>query len=832
MDLNSFLSTILHTIEPHMSWKTRIHKATIIGQTTLLGVAFAASASFPVSVTDLGPSVASPRGYVFDHTRSGRVVLGQDYFSDTVFHTLDGRNDTPTAPIRTSLSTAFSAGVQIFPTDSGSVWALNHPIFNISPPPPIKPVEFLSFDNSGVLTHSQRRNLSRETILISTESGVFGITPSTITAIASNEISTYRPCDDENGAALSPCFAFRSYTGNDLLFWTLRYVGAGASGRLELVPFRTSGEQLSRTTLLALSDRPEVKMTNEYGFARIRVTSAQETVLFNVSFAPTVAGRISGAIANAWPLANGKWLILKDGLYSHVSLSAISTTPAPVTLNYSFAFAQSGSAPVNVQSNAAGDVLVSQQVSTNSRHGRQVSTNSRHGRQVSTNSRHGRQVSTNSRHDRQVTTNNLRYEWRNAQGSLLLSGDGLLAATLEPAGNLLTLKPPVSGVSAGIVAERLSRAGSRLGELEALSDSAIRPQRVSLLRGANDTLLSVSLYTGERENVINRINVDGSKVRLGSFRALGFASLLHAQGSPWVSQFSVDLNDPVESFNTLSSARFFTPNDGTKFAVGDALYEFKDDGGTLELQIFRDGQPGSVALPAIASTLIEAKPVKPALADQDELRFIARAQNDSSMYLVFGVSNGQAFERFRFVDKVSFFGQLLSDGSVIVISRDFTSWRRLTPTNPTGAVIPLCGYPIDDGAGGLWSSKRVTVKELPIIMCFTGRDGLLREAITPIALFSQTSKFTEDGDWLQLDDYGQTRFRVVDGVVRHQRRPLPSQGRIGYDSAINIGDKIYFTLEQSNTAATGLFTSETFIDQIDLIPAAEVIDQYTRSGFE
>jgi hypothetical protein len=785
-----------------MSWNTLIRKATIIGQTTLLGVAFAASASFPVSVTDLGPSVASPRGYVFDHTRSGRVVLGQDYFSDTVFHTLDGRNDTPTAPIRTTLSTAFSAGVQIFPTDNGSVWALNRPIFSISPPPPIKAVEFLSFNNNGVLTNSQRRSLSRETILISTESGVFGITPSTITAIASNEISTYRPCDDENGAALSPCFAFRSYAGNDLLFWTLRYVGAGATGRLELVPFRTSGEQVSRTTLLALPDRPEVKMTNEYGFARIRVTSAQETVLFNVSFAPTVAGRISGVIANAWPLANGKWLILKDGLYSHVSLSAISTTPAPVTLNYSFAFAQSGSAPVNVHSNAAGDVLVSQQVSPK------------------------------RRHDRQVTTNNLRYEWRNAQGSLLLSGDGLLAATLEPAGNLLTLKPPVGGVGAGIVAERLSRAGSRLGELEALSDSAIRPQRVSLLRGANDALLSVSLYTGARENVINRINVDGSKVRLGSFRALGFATLLHAQGSPWVSQFSEDLNDPVESFNTLSSARFFTPNDGTKFAVGDALYEFKDDSGTLELQIFRDGQPGSVALPAIASTLIEAKLVRPALADEDELRFIARAQNDSSLYLVFGVSNGQAFERFRFVDTVPYFGQLLSDGAVIVISPDFTSWNKLTPSNPTGAVIPLCGYPIDDGAGGLWSSKRVTVKELPIIMCFTGRDGLLREAITPIALFSQPSKFTDDGDWLQLDDYGQTRFRVVDGVVRHQRRPLQSLGRIGYDSAINIGDKIYFTLEQSNNAATGLFTSETLIDQTDLIPVSEVIDQYTRSGFE
>jgi hypothetical protein len=277
-----------------------------------------ASAVFPVLMNEQVPTVNRGR-YTIDATRDGHAIVASDYTADTVFHRLDGRNDTPTLPTRISRGNGTIWPI-VFATANGSHWIaeLGGQTF-VSPDPPTRRYYAWNFDQNGALIGMLDRILSRETKFVKNDLGVLGITSSLIVNIETGLSSRIDICRDSSGMNLSPCRALASYAGIDEDVWIPRYVGSNANGRVQLVRFNARGEQVQTRDLIASATLPEVTLTRMFGELRVSVIDADQTVLFNVSdrqgFQIQFAGRVNGRNFSA-PLGDGNWL-----------LSAASTNP-------------------------------------------------------------------------------------------------------------------------------------------------------------------------------------------------------------------------------------------------------------------------------------------------------------------------------------------------------------------------------------------------------------------------------------------------------------------------------------------------------------------------
>jgi hypothetical protein len=750
----------------------------------LIALSTSTFAAFPVLMNE-PVSSASADNFAIDTSREGRALVALDYYGESAFHRLDGNESTSTSPSRFS---RLPFRKTIFATPSGSEWVLHYPYMGFPFPSPFRQVGFLNFDGNGILVSSSTVSISREAQVIKNDAGFFGITSNSIAEIARGTLRGYGICADANGVAIAACAPNFSYVGSDRTFWVPRYVGASPGGQVQLVQFDMDGHQLQMMNLMALSTRPDVRLEQTSDLLRVAIRTEQESFLFNVSIATAQiqsSGWTHGSATGIWALGNGDWLLRQDGSFEHYTLAAYSS-PALITPNHTFSGGQFAVAFPELESNIEGDILIRPQTPEHSS----------------------------------------RYEWRNRHGAVLLSRDDLSAAKLDPSGTLLTLRKDSSSGRTKVLAERFDRKGLQLGEPEGFNDTALRPQSVNLLRAPRDQVVSVSDYVGEVNAVMNRITIDGRKQRINQFSPSGYGwpELLHSAGSPWVSRYVSTESAPTESVNILTGARIFTQINGYKVAIDDAIYEFSDGFAGLDLRIFRSGQSGTVTLPTTASTLVIAKAVKPEIAEGDELRFVAVAQNDSNLRIAYGVANGQATERFRFTvqDGTNPYVAFLIDGA-LVVQTEFQHLKRFNNNATAGIAVPFCGLPIyDDGLGGFWSQSDSTA-------CYTGRDGTLQRAIAPIS-----PKFeylmSDDGDWIQINDREQTRFRVIDGIVRFHTRSLPTLR--SYDRPLLIGTELYYVTERSSLSANGAQTVDTLINRTELVPISEVADRLTSSGFE
>jgi hypothetical protein len=746
-----------------------------------------AFAAFPVLMSEQAPTVSPYVGarHFIDATRNGRAIVAVGYRFETTLHVLDGRSETPTFKSRVVRPAASS--VQVFPNAVGSKWAVQTLFGFVGSPPAERAVDFWSFDPSGAMDSTLSRNISYQAIITENDLGLFAVSSTTILNIASGQVRSFNICQDSEGVEIPSCVWQRGgVVGSGQNIWAARVVPSLVGLKLQLVQFNTNGQQLQVQDLF-VSPVAFATLTRTANLLRVGVRNNQETVVFNITddqgFRIQAAGRIDRSTSPR-VLENGDWLLSEqtlntnDFLHSQVTPVAFDGSLALLTPNYSFVTV--GGSPTLSGSNMQGDILL---------------VSYRNGREA--------------------------YEWRNRQGVIWRSQEDTEAASFDASGNLLTLSADRSAGSK-LSAKRIGRDGAQIGDSEALSES-IRTPTIALLRGPNNELLSVGSYAGELPHGVDRISADGQKERVGQLGPVVYsASLLHSTGSAWVTQ--EDGSNPSESLNTATGARFFTPKALLKIAVGDSLYVFNRLEDFPTLQIFREGQSGNVVLPSMAANLVTARTVNQALANQDELRFVLRLTNTNS-YVVMGVFNGQASERFRFsLEATDAVARILSDGSILAGSAA-TGWKKFTSNVPTGTPFPICErVDKDDGKGGLWSSRIVLGDAFASIACYTGPGGILREAITPHQSDLYSLTLSEDGDLIGVSSRALMRFRVVDGVVRHHSRAVQSMS-----PPTNIGDKLYFVFYRTSLSASG---QDAFIGQTDLIPAAEVVDQYTRSGFE
>jgi hypothetical protein len=753
-----------------------------------------AFAAFPLLMNEPVSVAQGFYNFDLDTTQNGRSIVAMDTLGESIFYAIGGRNNLSASPLRISRSGIRSFPF-IFPTASGSTWLMDlnvGPIFAVLNPPTTK--HFLGFDQNGVLRGAIARSVPIQSV-ISTDSGLSSLSATRIFNVATGQFRNFSPCSDENGATISNCVV--STNGNltavglGAKIWLIRFLGRNDNWRAELVAFDSDGRQLEVLALPGQLKNPFAWLSGVNGQLRVATTvQERNTTLFNVSVQPSAQVRAVGKVSpasSARALGNGDWLMSSNGRYSQVTPVAFTGEIRTLTPNFEFETAATELEPY-FETSVHGDTLIC------------------------------------------LRENNppyfCRYEWRDAHGALIMNRSDLHRAKFEPSGNLLALTVDRTATVPALQAQRLDRRGAQIGEIEGFADVAVRPERLSLHRGPNNEVLSFSGYGSRIKNVINRISTDGSAQRAGTLSPLYSAIVLHAPGSPWISQGLSD-TDQIESVNILTGARYFIARGGRKIAVGEAIYEFNDNAGIPGLRIHRAGQVGAVTLPTVAATLISVKQVNPALANQDELRFVLRIGH-TNQFVVMGVANGQAIERFRMP------GFILSDGSLLT-NNDLNTWTKYNSDGSTVHPYRVCGEPTeagDDGKGGMWTRRKVEADEGSyFIMCYTGHDGALSEAITPSQSF-ENLLVVEGGDWLQLTGFRQTRYRAVDGVVRHHTRVRESLAWPDSRSVINIGDKLYFSATQSTVSELGLRTVDTFIDQTDLIPAAEVIDQYTRSGFE
>jgi hypothetical protein len=650
------------------------------------------------------------------------------------------------------------------------------------------------FDQNGSLSSAMGRRVAPSSV-VSTDSGFFSLSSTNIVNLATSQSSSFSPCSDQNGAQIPNCSTSfdlgQRAIGLGANIWFIRYVGSTDNWRAELVAVNTDGQVQQ---ILALPGQLR------YTYSTLSVVSGQlrvsmslgstETALFNISVQPRLQIQAAGSVgfqSSGKPLGNGDWLVASTARFTQVTPVAFTGSLAPISANFEFARAPS-MRDDQFDTNALGDSLVS--------------------------------------FEQRNTPYVSRFEWRDAQGHLILNRSDLLAAKFEPSGNLLVLVLDRSSAIPVLKAQRIGRNGAQIGETEGFSDVAIKPSEVSLYRGPNNTLLALNAYLGERENAVYQIDLDGNKARVAQLSPSRFTTPIYAAGSPWISQGRNEVAQ-IESVNILTGARYFIPAGGRKIAVGDAIYEFSDNAGLPGLRIHRAGQSGTVALPAVEARVISYRPVNPALANQDELRFVLQ-NTATGEQIVMSVTNGQAVERFRSG------GVILSDGSLLSATGS-NQWRKFKTDGTIIENYPVCGdpsYPLDDGKGGVWTSRRAGPDENQYFtMCYTSPNGVLSEALTPAPAVGNAS-LTEDGDFLQLTGSTQTRFRVVDGVVRHHTRLREFVASPDSRPAINIGDKLYFSSTRQNLSDIGLPSQEALIEQIDLIPTAAVIDQYASSGFE
>jgi hypothetical protein len=756
-----------------------------------LALSTSASAAFPVLMNELLPIVENST-YDLDTTRNGRTMVMMDSGRESIFHTLDGLNTTPTMPLRVTRSRGRGLP-NIFATPSGSTWMVDLNIgieFAVLNPPHTNHV--LSFDENGILNGALLRAFYLERQNVVSNSSGFFVVPrysSTIQNIATGQSRSFDPCLDVNGVAIASCTRFPGIAGLGNSIGVLRTLRYRDRGQLQLVKMSVEGQQQQVLNLASVSSQSWASISASSGQLRVVAgVSEQDTLLFNISLTPTAqiqsAGLVSSA-SSARPLGNGDWLVSNNGLYSQVTPVPFTGELVPIAPNFQFERAASIDGYFDVESNAVGDTLIC---------------------------------------FLQRNPPFYNHEWRDARGNLLLSRNDLHSAKFEPSGNVVAIATDRSTGIKRMQAIRFNRNGDQVGEAEGFSDIPVLPARIDLFRGPNDTLLAYSGHGRERANLIHQIGTTGSKDRVATLSPLPNATTFYAAGSNWISQAMTD-TDQLESVNILTGARYFVPRGGRKIAVGDAIYELSDNAGIAKLRIFRGGQAGNVELPNVASTLVSVKQVNPALANQDELRFVLR-NGHNNQQLVMGVANGQAIERFRTG------GFVLGDGSLLSAT-DLNQWTKYNTDGTTVQPYPVCGDLSDagdDGKGGMWTRKRAT-EDSPYIICYTSPQGVLSEAITPSYAYGSLS-ITEDGDWIQLNSVSQTRYRVVDGIVRHYSQMIESLAQTSGLPAINIGDKLYFVATQTNLSEFGLHTYDPAIEQTDLIPASAVIDQYTRSGFE
>jgi hypothetical protein len=751
-----------------------------------------ALAAFPVLMNDQVPSNSLYSNYGVDSTRAGRTIVSLGLPGETVFHVLDGRNDTPTNPSRIS-SGNWDDGASIFGTPSGSTWMLRQ--FNLTPISPFQTQDFLAFDQNGQLRSAITQTTNIGSTFITNDLGSFVLSGNRIFNFATRQSQSFNACVGANGGTILNCTTTRFLNpvavGLGQSIWALRSVGTTDSALLQLVQMSVSGQQRQVLDLIEQPGTPFTQINVVAGQLRVWASAQGQraSFLFNISTQKSAqiqsAGRISGPPFSARALGNGDWLVFANGRYSQFALHTYNGAVEAIASSHEFETTELEVRDFFDTNNLGDTLLCFYQL---------------------------------------TPLPSCQFEWRDAQGTLLMRRNDWLQAKFEPSGNLLTIA--ADGETGRIFAKRLNRDGLQVDETEGFTDTPVRPERVHLFRGSNDSLLSVSGYSRARENVIHRINLDGSRERVGSFGPLGFASFLHAAGSPWISQISAG-TFPLESVNIQTGARFFVAPGARIVAVGDAIYEFRDSAGVPSLRIIRGGQAGSVTLPAFAGTVLAAKAVNPALANQDELRFVV-VNRDTNQQVVMGVRNGQATERFQLTNS----GQrlILSDGSVIASGRKFSTDGRLIEP------YALCDTPTeaaDDGKGGIWTLWKIdNVFRSPVLVCHTSADGTFSYALTP-SYANDVLSVTEDGDLFHGYAGSQTRYHVVDGIVRHHTRVQEATSKpIASRAALNIADKLYFSAERTLVSETGVRTIDMLVEQTDLIPIARVIDQYTSNGFE
>jgi hypothetical protein len=757
-------------------------------------------AAFPVELNQAIPSVPEfvngpAWALSLDVTRPERVVASMRFPYEHAFYIFDQENNTASFSKQAFLSsTGELRGPQIIATPTGSKWIYTH-VSQFAVPQPLFLQTYLSFDHQGTLTQQQSGVILADTKFVHNESGLFGIGRNAIRTLEGfGESTDFDPCLEFNGSVISPCIGdIYTAIGVGNHFWMVRYVGTDYA--LQLVQYSVGGRvmQVQNLPRSAVAESGSSRLWHSRGLLRLNVYGANTISLVNIAIEPDFriqrAAQLSiEALRDVLPLGSQDWLLQREQSVAHVSLPAFDNQPRSLVENYRFATLSNQM--IRFESNPQGDVLSSVQSESRTHH-----------------------------------------QWRDARGNLLLDRQDLIQAKLPASGNLFAV---MSDGKAGLLTQRFGRDAQPLGNAESFSDAVIAPISAKLYRGANSELLTLSRYWAGVRSPVNRIDLSGSRESAGTIAQPLLDSVLHDPGSAWLHQLIG--SNQLESLNAVTSQRFFSTGAIRVYAVGDALYRLSLINGSVRLEITRDGQSGSVSLPESTGYILSATRVNPALATQDEFRFVLRTQVSAPQLgrtLVFGVANGQVAQRFEITHADSSSMILLNDGGVL-LNPDQLMTKKYTNTGMLLAPFQHCGEPIGDARGGIWSRRKIVPEEEYFIVCHTSHDGIFSESRTLIERGYGVRFIAEDGDLVEIDSNLQTRFHVMDGVVRHYSSIQQFfRGPLARDASVhNIGAHIYGITRGLYQSPSGLKNFVTRVEQTNLMGTAELIDRFTRSGFE
>jgi hypothetical protein len=307
-----------------------------------------------------------------------------------------------------------------------------------------------------------------------------------------------------------------------------------------------------------------------------------------------------------------------------------------------------------------------------------------------------------------------------------------------------------------ITATTFNRNSTQIGDTEALGELALNPNRVRLSRGAGDKLIVVNSYFLETDNTVQEIDDQGTLRQAGVLSALATPTLLQTSGSAWLTQTRA--SGPTESLNTITGAKYFLPSGGQHVPVNEALYKFETQNGMPTLRVFRSGQTATIALPAIIATMTSALAVEPSLTGGDDLRFILKTaiNAQSGQFIVFGVQNGVAIERFRFDEFINLTPILLSDGSVVASVSTEGMAKKYATDGLLMNSYPMCGAPIDAGGGNVWSFGQGTDAFAIRRVCHTTRAQPMVGQLTLVDSFIERAPLINQA--AVLDQFARTGF--------------------------------------------------------------------------
>jgi hypothetical protein len=772
--------------------------------TSLVVLHGSASAEYPVALNEAVSNDAIYARLTLDTSRNDRVLVSQPVSTEVAVHTLDGLANTPTRPIRISSSPQDTPRFEVNAQTSGSVWTVIPTSNVIGTPPPFIFRSFLKFDENGNLISRLVRQLPTFGLrTFHNETGVFAVNTATVFDTSSGTQASFNACANLAGQAIANCRVFNTPIAVGADFWMPRFLPsatAGADGLLQLVRLRTSGEMAAVQDIISMPEPTLINGQRLFGKLRLSVLSAGNYILFNVldgqDFQIERAARISAnGGASAYPTGSGDWLLSSANEWLHITPVTWTGNIASVTPN--FALSALSTSISEFDTNVQGDFLFGVLPSSGA-----------------------------------ATSILTRYHWYNNAGSTLMNPSTLLAAKLLRSGDLITLSQESISGQPRIIAKKINRTGTAIGEIEPLSDMQIRPLDVHLSVGANDNILVTQSYANDFSSIVNAFDASGNRTRAGTFAAAIRPQILQSAQSPWLTQLG-NQTRPTETLNTQTGAKFFLPLGGSNVVVGEAVYRFLQQNQTLSLQVFRQNVATTIPLPVNQEILDTAMAVEPTLAQLDEMRFVLESAIDpqTNRYRVFGVRNDVVSERFSFMQPSGNELRLIDDGAVLVRNFSNQTWIKYSTTGQRIDDYPLCGFELQSSFGNIWSFETFS-QASSLRVCYTTRDGSQSIGNVPENFRFDSATIAENGDLIALGNLMQARFHAQDAWVRARVKPLQSVGPL-VNSKIAVKDAhVYFASTSTLTNAANVPVTDLWLERASAVTVEEAMDQFSRIGFE